>query len=203
MSCTCNSTVKIKPFEVCVHCAHKHLSTALAISSFNSNPKDPLVVRVASQIQLGAWHLQHVYENEYNNCLSIIKNIFNLKDYKNDLRNLVELSWELLEKNRMVGNDSDEAIMNQTENNFYSACLHVANAIELLKYETKYKEINYSYAIGQLVLANWILQNYDLTLVNECRSLYHNIEMNEINLSKIENFRNHLWDSHLYLMQIK
>lgn len=194
--CLDSTVIRTRPFETCLYCAQKHLSSALAMSVFDFTGKNPIVVRIASQVQLAAWHFGNTYSNEYDRCLKIINNIFQLKPYKEQLTELTEISWNDLSISLKHFSD-DENILIKSDKNFKAACLHVANAVELLKFEKNYQNINYSYAVGQLVLANWIFEDIDKSLADKCRSMYHDVELENLNLEDFEVFRNSLWDRYL------
>lgn len=192
-----NPGEKTKPYETCLYCAQKHLASALSMSVFDLTGRNSILLRIASQVQLAAFHFGTKYPNEYEKCIFIVNEILSLKEYKNDLTNLTEISWEKLSSEVMKDVEFHEELLLKTEKSFKFGCLHVSNAIEMLKFEADYKHINYSYAIGQLVLANWVFQNFDKSLADECRELYHDVEMETINIENIETFRNKIWNIYL------
>ena len=197
--CLAGSEIRTRPFETCLFCAQKHLSSALALSSMDLTGRYPVSLRTASQVQLAAWHFGKTYLDEFRRCKAVIDLIFSLKDYQNELRRLVEISWDDLSISIKEFSD-DEKILQESENTFKAGVLHTANSVELLKFERNYAHINFSYAVGQLVLANWSLQNFDTRLADRCREFYHDVELETIDISKLEKFRNKLWDKYLEMI---
>ena len=73
-TCNCSSNNKVKPNETCLFCCHKHLAAALALTN-ESFLDDSILLRIASQIQLAAWHFDKNYLEYVNECKRIILRI--------------------------------------------------------------------------------------------------------------------------------
>lgn len=192
--CICASN-KIKPNETCLFCCHKHLAAALALTN-EELLNDELLLRIASQIQLAAWHFDKNYIEYVKECKNIINKILTFNLFKEDLITLVEESWELYLNKKGVKHSYFNTNINSIENidqNYLDGMLCVSNAIELYKYEEHYKNVNLSYVIGQLTLASWHFQknykNYSLKL----RIIYNKINTNTFNINELEEFKIYLW----------
>jgi hypothetical protein len=183
--CDCTKNKKIRPFDTCIYCAHKHAASALALSNFK-NKKVLFKFRIISQLVLSRWHLNDSFGNLHSIYENLINSIINDVDYKHDLTNLVEFLWQ--SKNDEI---NDSYLNNISNINFkfdpiINGLINLSNTIELLKYENTYLNINYSYAIGQLNLAMWTFQDINQKYANECREIYKNIEINNIDIGRIE-----------------
>lgn len=194
-TCDCSSNNKVKPNETCLFCCHKHLAAALALTN-ESIFDDSILLRIASQIQLAAWHFDKNYLEYVNECKRIILNVLYFKEFKTNLINLTESSWNLYLKNKNIKHqyfNTDISSLEGIDQNYLNGMLCVSNAIELFYYENTYQSINFSYVIGQLVLASWHFQkkykNYSLKL----RILYNKIDLNTFNINELIEFKNFLW----------
>lgn len=199
MNCSCLQNIKVKPNEFCIFCVHKHLTTALSLSEFVTNEKRVVDYRIAAQVNLAILHLidkAKDYENEIVICRNIIFNVINKKEYFSDLNKIVDYFWKesnSIEPIRLKYEEKKEIDNNSIE----FALLKMSIAIELMKYEISYENVNYSTAIGQLVNAGWVLNNIDKQLSEQCRNIYHDIENRQADISKIESFRFHLLNKYI------
>jgi hypothetical protein len=183
--CECSKNKKIRPFDTCIYCAHKHAACALALSNLKNN-KILFKLRIISQLVLSRWHLNEAHKNLYHVYDLLIESIIKNHDYKKDLTDLVEFLWQVKDSkiNEITLNDNtDKKIV---DNKIINGLINLSNAIELLKYENTYLNINYSYAIGQLNLAMWNFQDINQEYAIACREIYKNIEINNIDIEKIE-----------------
>ena len=72
--CDCNKAKKLRPFDSCIFCAHKHAASALALSNFLTESNTLLKFRIISQLNLSKWHLNKDLNNIinlYNKCFII------------------------------------------------------------------------------------------------------------------------------------
>lgn len=194
-TCNCSSNNKIRPNETCLFCCHKHLASALALTN-ESLLDDSILLRIASQIQLAAWHFDKNYLEYVNECKRIIINVLTFKEFKKDLIALTESSWDLYLKNKNIKHqyfNTDISSLENIDQNFLEGLLSISNAIELFSYENTYESINFSYVIGQLTLASWHFQkdykNYSLKL----RILYNKIDLTSFKINELIEFKEFLW----------
>ena len=181
--CECTKNKKIRPFDSCIYCAHKHASAALALSSvFEKNIL--IKLRIISQLNLSMWHLNKSYFRLINSYKNIINKILRNDEYKSDLTNLVEFLWE--NKDNNINDVSTNETNYYEENTLINGVILLSNALELLRYEYSYRNINYSYAIGQLNLAMWCFQDINQIYAGRCRELYKSIEIDKIDHTKFE-----------------
>lgn len=192
--CNCKST-KIKPNETCLFCCHKHLAAALALTN-EEILNDNLLLRIASQIQLAAWHFDKNYIEYVKECKNIINKVLSFNLFKDNLIQLTENTWNLYSSNKNIKHqyfNTDVSKIENIDQNYLDGMLCISNAIELYKYEESYKDINMSYIIGQLTLASWHFQknykNYSL----KTRIFYNKINSNNFDISELEEFKNLLW----------
>jgi hypothetical protein len=187
MKCTCSSNIKVKPFDSCIFCAHKHAASALALTKFLINKESIISLKICSQLILSKWHLSKNYKSLIDENDDIVNLILNLKDFQNKLTNYVENLWELINDNRydsLLVNNED--FFSNNESSYKNGMLALSNSIELLKFENAYKNINISYAIGQLVISTWIFDNIDTNIAKTIRSFYKEIEQFNEDFKKIE-----------------
>ena len=184
--CDCNKAKKLRPFDSCIFCAHKHAASALALSNFLTESNTLLKFRIISQLNLSKWHLNKDLNNIINLYDKIILNIFNGDEFKNDLTLLVETLWDLRNNKKLNISFNNYNIIVNEEKGLLNGLIHISNALELIKYEYSYEDINLSYAIGQLNLAEWCFQDINNEFAEDSRKLYKNIETNEININKFE-----------------
>jgi hypothetical protein len=187
MKCTCSSNIKVKPFDSCIFCAHKHAASALALTKFLINEESIISLKICSQLILSKWHLSKNYKNLIDENDDIVNLILNLKDFQNKLTNYVENLWELINDNKydsLLVNNED--FFSNNEGSYKNGMLALSNSIELLKFENAYKNINISYAIGQLVISTWIFDNIDINIAKTIRSFYKEIEQFNEDFKKIE-----------------
>ena len=173
MKCTCSSNIKVKPFDSCIFCAHKHAASALALTKFLINKESIISSKNYKSL---------IDENN-----DIVNLILNLKDFQNKLTNYVENLWELINDNKydsLLVNNED--FFSNNESSYKNGMLALSNSIELLKFENTYKNINISYAIGQLVISTWIFDNIDTNIAKTIRSFYKEIEQSNEDFKKIE-----------------
>lgn len=192
--CTC-TTNKVRPNETCLFCCHKHLAAALALTN-NSLIDDTLLLRIASQIQLAAWHFNKNYLNFVERCQKIIKKVLFFEEFKSELIKLVEDTWDLYSKNKNIKYQYYNIDISKLENinqNYLNGMLCVSNAIELFSYENTYQDINLSYVIGQLVLAAWCFQKEYKNYALKTRIIYNKINLNNFDINELEEFKNILW----------
>lgn len=186
MKCTCSSNIKIKPFDSCIFCAHKHAASALALTNFLIDDKSIILLKICSQIILSKWHLSKKYKKLISNSNEIVNKIINFKDFKNDLITYVEDLWTLINDNTyddLIINNED--FFSKFEPSYINGIITLSNSIELLKSEINYKNINLSYAIGQLVISSWMFQDLDVETSLIIRNIYKKIEISYENTSKI------------------
>jgi hypothetical protein len=81
---------------------------------------------------------------------------------------------------------NNEDFFSNNESSYRNGMLALSNSIELLKFENTYKNINISYAIGQLVISTWIFDNIDTNIAKMIRSFYKEIEQFNEDFKKIE-----------------
>jgi hypothetical protein len=72
---------------------------------------------------------------------------------------------------------------------YVEAILKVSVVIELLRYEIGYESINFSTAVGEMVVVCWMLSFYDKELAEQCKDIYNSIENHEFSIDRLENFR--------------
>lgn len=182
MNCTCSSNIKLKPFDSCIFCAHKHAITALSLTNFLIDNKSMLLLKICGQLTLSKWHLSKAYSKLINKNNNLIELIFDLKDFKKELIEYVESLWLMI--NDMQYEDivvNNEDFFSNNEESFKNGLITLSTSIELLKFENSYKNINISYAIGQLVFASWCFQDIDIDISNKCRFFYKELEINYSN----------------------
>lgn len=184
--CECNKTKKLRPFDSCIFCAHKHAASALALSNFLNESNILLKFRLISQLNLSKWHLNKDLNTIINLYNQIILNIFNDGEFKNGLTSLVEILWDLRNDKKMNISFNNYNIIVNEDKCLLNGLIHISNALELIKYEYSYEDINLSYAIGQLNLAVWCFQDINNEFAEDSRRLYKDIEANKINTDKFE-----------------
>lgn len=184
--CECLKNKRIRPFDSCIYCAHKHATSALALTNLINDDNKLIKLRIISQLNLSSWHLNKSFYNLNKKYQLIINKILKNEDFKDELTNLVEFLW--IQRNNRSNDIQTKENFNLSEKTIINGLIFISNALELLKYENTYLNINYSYAIGQLNLAMWCFQEINETYAQECRELYKFIESDNINFNKIENF---------------
>lgn len=197
--CICTSN-KIKPNETCLFCCQKHLSAALALTNELNSIYDENLLRVASQIKLASWHFNTNFLMEKEKCDEIIQKILSFHEFKNELIELVNQSYELFKlKNKKSFNYQDININIKDKNlsNYLNALLCISNSIELYKYEASYEEINMPYILGQLILASWIFQSFNKNYSLKIRSIYNEIKNNNFKIKELEEFKSFLWKKYI------
>lgn len=198
--CNCKKSSKTRPNETCLFCCNKHLSAALALlNNCNSNQNEN-ILRVASQIKLASWHFNINFNEESNECNSIIQKILNFQNIKNDLINLIEHTWNLLNSNKNTSfeyHNTDVNIKDNKLTDFLNGLLCISNAIELYQYESSYKDVNMSYILGQLILASWQFQKNYKDYSIKLRAIYNSINNENLNIDELIEFKSFLWKKYV------
>jgi hypothetical protein len=197
MKCDCQSNPKIKPFDACLFCAHKHASVALSLTNFLIDHKSIIALKICSQLNLSKWHLSNNFFNLIKENEQIVQKILSLKNFKNDLTKYVENLWfAIIDENFENIEIDNTTIFKDLNYSFENGMLAISNSIELLKFENSYKNINISYAIGQLVFASWCFQDIDINVSNKCRHFYKELEINYSNeiIKEMNMFLQKLWN---------
>ena len=126
-------------------------------------------MKIASEVCLGAFH-SSFNEDFLKRCLETCRKVLSFDlSYKESLDKLCK---ELLE------DTSEEISFSKDISSLYSQIpdvLFIANAKELAFYERSHLNENISYAVGQLVNAEWKLRPYS----KEIRELRHKLEAKE------------------------
>ena len=193
-NCICSSN-KVKPNETCLFCCHKHLAGALALTNeelFN----DELLLKIASQIQLAAWHFNKNYLEHVKECKRIINKVLSFELFKEDLKNLTENTWNLYLDRKNIKHpyfNIDISNIENVDRNYLDGMLCVSNAIELYSSESSYKKVNMSYIIGQLVTGSWHFQKDYKNYEQRLRIIYNKINTDNFNIKELEEFKSLLW----------
>lgn len=196
--CNCKNQGKVRPNETCLFCCHKHLAGALALSN-DYIKEDINLLRVASQIQLAAWHFDKNFEHLVFRCQFIIDKILSFQNFKKELIELVEHSFQLLKDNKnnnFLYLNTNIASLEGLKPSYHKGMLCVANAVELYNYEDQYQEVNESYVIGQLLLASWHFQNDYKNYSMKCRIIYNKFNNGKFKITELIEFRNFLWQKY-------
>lgn len=193
-NCNCKS-LKIKPNETCLFCCHKHLAAALALTN-NELFNDELLLRIASQVQLAAWHFDKNYIEYVKECKNIINKILSFNLFKENLIKLTENTWKLYLKDKNIKHpyyNTDISKIENIDQNYLEGMLCISNSIELFKYEEDYKDINMSYIIGQLTLASWHFQKNYKHYSLKSKIIYNKINLENFDINELEEFKSFLW----------
>lgn len=66
MSCSCSRTHRVKPYETCIFCAHKHIAAALALRDESC---------LVGQLILASWHYRDDFPEMEAACIECAERI--------------------------------------------------------------------------------------------------------------------------------
>ena len=154
----------------------------MSLSFLDLGKRHFICLKIASEICLGAFH-SSFDEDFLKRCLeACLKVLSNDLSYKNDLEALCK---ELLEDKKGLPFTKDISVLF----NEIPPIVFVANAKELAFYERSHLNENTSYAIGQLVNAEWKIKEHS----KEIRELRHKVEQNKASEEDFDIILKKIW----------
>ena len=91
MSCSCSRTHRVKPYETCIFCAHKHIAAGLALRD-ESN--------LVGQLILASWHYRDDFPEMEAACIECAERIERAEPYRDSLAALCIRAWQMVLDNQ-------------------------------------------------------------------------------------------------------
>lgn len=187
MSCSCSRTHRVKPYETCIFCAHKHIAAALALRDESS---------LIGQLLLASWHYRNDFPEMESGCIACIEQIEHAEPYRDQLITLCMTAWQLVLTNQeskavYAVKVVDDLIPFAPDIIMAHRAITAANA---LHHELNYRDINSSVTIGQLIIAAWHLDKNHHELAVKCRSCWQKVERLKSCHTELTSLQHAVWE---------
>lgn len=188
MSCSCSRTHRVKPYETCIFCAHKHIAAALALRDESS---------LVGQLILASWHYRDDFPEMEAACIECAERIERAEPYRDSLAALCIRAWQMVLDNQeskavYAAKSADDPIPFAPDAVAAHRAVAAANA---LHHELNYRDINASVTIGQLIIAAWHFDEGHHELAVKCRECWQKIERLKSCREELEALQRAAWEA--------
>lgn len=188
MSCSCSRTHKVKPYETCIFCAHKHIAAALALRDESS---------LIGQLILASWHYRNDFPNMEADCIACVEHVERAESYRDALTTLCINAWQMVLDNQesktiYAAKNADDPLPFSPSAFAAHRAIAAANA---LYHELNYRDVNASVAVGQLIIAAWHLDEKYHGLAVKCRECWQKIERLTFCRKELEALQHAIWEA--------